>query len=135
MDGHHCGQSVTCIKPDFVLSPSDCLQFAYHLKFKQAQGVKSTSAERRSSDAGKEVLPLLNTVIAEPFRMTPTMLVRMQSLQAILTYNAPIFIAYRKGICLLGMVYCIILFIMCIIGLWVIHILRRSEWEAMAVYH
>lgn len=77
--------------------------------------------------AGKEVLPLLDTVLAEPTSLTPAMLMRMQSLQTIIYDNLPIVINQRRGMCLLAIVYSICFCAAGSGGLWLIHLLRQSE--------
>lgn len=94
---------------------------------KQSQVVKIHAAENEIIKAGRQVLPLLESVISKPTSLTATILRNIRSLQAILERNVPIAIEQRKGICIIGMAYCSFLAIMCCIGLWVIHILRRSK--------
>lgn len=104
-----------------------CQHFHYHHNLTQTQGITLVIAEEKTFKSGKEVLPLLDAVLADPTGMTPAILMKMQSLQTIIESNLPIVIKQRKGICLIAMVYSVCFGLIGSGGLYVIRQLRESE--------
>lgn len=73
------------------------------------------------------VLPLLDSVIANPDQITVPMLGQLRTLQDTIYSNLSIVVSQRKGLCILAIVYSGIFALVGTAGVCLIHILRTSK--------
>lgn len=80
--------------------------------------------------AAKAVLPLLDSALANPSQITVQTREQLLRLQDEIRSNVDIFVAQRKGLCILATVYSGIFTLAGTAGLWLIHYLKASEYTA-----
>lgn len=77
--------------------------------------------------AGKTVLPIIDSILADPALLTLDKIGEMRALQAVIQTKSPIVIHQRKAMCIIAIVYSLIYALAGLAGLWLIKMLRESE--------
>ncbi|KAK9899531.1 hypothetical protein P389DRAFT_826 [Cystobasidium minutum MCA 4210] len=103
----------------FVLLPTVWLGIAINL------GARIYLAEKVLYTSAREALPMLESAIANPTSITPSVVLRLQTLQQLMLSNIAINVSQRKLFLILDLVYCCIITVPEVAGIPLIIILRK----------